>query len=95
MSEQNRTLSGSAGLKKKGTGRLIGRPDVVMRGLTGTEESDELREGAREAVIESLEGADHNADWVVIQQTVREAVGHYLYGETHRRPLILPVAVEV
>jgi len=79
----------------KQTGKLIGRPDVVSRGVTSIEESQELLEGTRDAVIESLEGADHIVEWSLVNQTVREAVGRYLYNETHRRPMVLPVAVEV
>jgi len=79
----------------KQTGKLIGKPDVVSRGVTSIEESQELLEGTRDAVIESLEGASHIVEWSLVNQTVREAVGRYLYGETHRRPMVLPVAVEV
>jgi ribonuclease J len=78
----------------KQTGKLIGRPDVVSRGVTSLE-SQELLEGTRDAVIESLEGADHIVEWSLVNQTVREAVGRYLYAETHRRPMVLPVAVQV
>ena len=49
----------------------------------------------RDAVVASLEGADHIAEWALVHQTVKEAVAAYLYNETHRRPMILPVAVEV
>ena len=79
----------------KQTGRLVGEPDVVSRGVTSIEESEELLEGTRAAVVASLKGADHIAEWAVVNQSVREAVGQYLYNETHRRPMVLPVAVEV
>jgi ribonuclease J len=79
----------------KQTGHLVGRPDIVSRGVTSIEESQELLEGTRNAVSESLEGADHIVEWSVVNQTVREAVSRYLYSETHRRPMVLPVAVEV
>lgn len=80
----------------KQTGKLIGRPDVVSRGVTSVDESEELRERVREAVIETL-GAedDHILEWTVVNQKVREAVGKFLYSEIHRRPMVLPVAVEV
>jgi ribonuclease J len=79
----------------KQTGRVIGKPDVVSRGVTSIEESSELLEGTRSAVVEALEGADHLVEWSLVNQTVREAVGRFLYAETHRRPMVLPVAVEV
>ena len=79
----------------KQTGRIVGRPDVVTRGVISTQESEELLEGTRRAVTRSLEGADHIVEWSLVNSTVREAVAKYLYEETHRRPMVLPVAVEV
>ena len=79
----------------KQTGRIVGRPDVVTRGVISTQESEELLEGTRQAVTRSLEGADHIVEWSLVNSTVREAVAKYLYEETHRRPMVLPVAVEV
>jgi ribonuclease J len=79
----------------KQTGKLVGKPDIVARGVTSIEESEELLEGLRDAVVESLQGADHIAEWALVHQTVKEAVAAYLYDETHRRPMVLPVAVEV
>jgi ribonuclease J len=79
----------------KQTGRLIGRPDVVSRGVTSMEESEELRERTRDMVIAALEGSEHIAEWSVVNTAVKEAVARFLYDETHRRPMVLPVAVEV
>ena len=79
----------------KQTGRLIGPPDIVSRGMTSMEESEELLQGTRDAVVRSLEGADHIVEWSLVHQTVKDAVAAYLYNEIHRRPMILPVAVEV
>ena len=79
----------------KQTGKLIGRPEVVSRGVTSIEESDDLLERTRDAIVASLESADHIAEWSVVQQTVKDAVAGFLYNEVHRRPMILPVAVEV
>jgi ribonuclease J len=80
----------------KQTGKVIGRPDVVARGVTSIEESEELVEGARQAVIDALgDEADHIAEWSVVNQKVRESVGKYLYAEIHRRPMVMPVAVEI
>ena len=77
------------------TGKLTAPPEIVARGVSGIEESEELRNGARDAVIASLEGADHIAEWSLVNQTVREATAKYLYRETHRRPMVLPVVVEI
>ena len=79
----------------KQTGKLVGRPDVLLRGVAGLEESEELLERTRGTVVASLEGADHIAEWSVVNTTVKEAVAKFLYDETHRRPMILPIAVEI
>lgn len=79
----------------KQTGKIVGRPDIVLRGVTRLDESEELIEGAREAAIESLEGTDRIVEWELVTQSVREAVAKYIYGEVHRRPMVMPVAVEV
>ncbi len=80
----------------KQTGKLVGRPDVVSRGVTSIEESDDLLERTKDAVVDAMgsEG-NHIAEWSVVNQTVREAVAKFLYSETHRRPMVMPVAVEV
>jgi ribonuclease J len=79
----------------KQTGQVIGRPDIVSRGVISIEESEELLEGTRDAVTDALGGAEHIVEWSVVNQTVKDAVAAYLYRETHRRPMVLPVAVEV
>ncbi|HEY4685720.1 MAG TPA: ribonuclease J, partial [Dehalococcoidia bacterium] len=50
----------------KQTGRIVGRPDVVTRGVISTQESEELLEGTRRAVTRSLEGADHIVEWSLV-----------------------------
>ena len=80
----------------KQTGKLVGRPDVVSRGVTSIDESEELLERTREAVVEALGGEDdHIMEWAVVNQKVREHVAKFLYSEIHRRPMVMPVTVEV
>jgi ribonuclease J len=80
----------------KQTGKLVGRPDVVSRGVTSIDESDDLLERTKDAIVVAIgaEG-DHIAEWSAVNQTVREAVARFLYNETRRRPMIMPLAVEV
>ncbi len=77
------------------TGRLVGRPDIVSRGFVDIEESSDLLERTRDMAAAALEGADHILEWGVANQQVREVVARFLHERTHRRPMILPVAVEV
>ncbi len=79
----------------KRSGRVVGRPDVVSRGFVDVEESEELLERTRDMVVAALEGSNHIAEWGVVHSKVKEAVAKFLYQETRRRPMVLPVAVEV
>jgi len=79
----------------KHTGKPIGRPDVVSRGFIGTEMSDGLMERAKDVVIQALKGTDHVANRADFNSRVHEALSRFLYDETRRRPMVLPVCVEV
>jgi ribonuclease J len=79
----------------KQTGRVAGRPEVVSRGFVDMDESEDLIERTRTTVMKSLEGADHIVEWGAVHTSVKDAVAKFLYDETRRRPMVLPVAVEV
>jgi ribonuclease J len=79
----------------KHTGKPIGRPDVVSRGFIETEMSDGLMERAKDVVIQALKGTDHVANRADFNSRVHEALSRFLYEETRRRPMVLPVSVEV
>ncbi len=80
---------------EKTTGRVAGRPEVVSRGFVDMDESDDLIERTRDRVSSALAGADHIVEWGAVHTKVKDAVAKFLYDETRRRPMVLPVAVEV
>ncbi len=65
--------------------------------LTGTQALVRiaLMQRTMDKVKESLAGADHIAEWGVVNTMVKDTVAKFLYDETHRRPMVLPVSVEV
>jgi ribonuclease J len=78
------------------TGKPIGRPDVVSRGFVESEMSESLMERARDVIASALEGGpEHVADRADFSQRVHNALQRFFYNETRRRPMILPVSVEV
>jgi len=77
------------------TGKPIGRPDVISRGFVESELSDGLMERARDVITQSMEGVEHVADRADINQRVHNALQRFMYEQTRRRPMILPVTVEV
>ena len=78
------------------TAQLVSRPEIVQRGFIEVGESEALLEQAKDLVEQTLkEKARAQIEWAVMSATVREVVGKYFYDQTKRRPLILPVPVEV
>ena len=79
------------------TGQLLAGPDIVSRGFVYVRESEDLMEGARLAVTDRLEEMmDRNVtDWNVIKSEVRDALGDYVWHETERKPMIMPIIMEV
>lgn len=78
------------------TGRVVGRPDIVSRGFVDMRESEALIEGSRQVVMDALaKDGDSFLDWGRVHARVKDAVSAYLYEHTRRRPIVLPVALEV
>ena len=79
------------------TGELVAGPDVVNRGFVHEETSSDILEEAREIVIKTVkETADVRVtDPSALQQNVRHALARYFNEMTQRKPVILPVVMEV
>jgi ribonuclease J len=70
------------------------RPELIARGFTGPDELlDETREEAARVLRELL--ADDVVEIKLLQEHLHDAVGQLIYDRTRRRPMILPVVVEV
>ncbi len=82
---------------EKKTGRLFGTPDIVTRGFIHLKENREVMEGMHKAVETALADNDpqSQADPAAIKDAIREEVGKLLFQKTERRPMILPVLIEV
>jgi ribonuclease J len=79
----------------KQTSHLTGRPEVVSRGFVDMDETEDLIERTRDHVARTLNSPDHPLEWGAVQAEVKESVAKFLYDETRRRPMVLPVRVEV
>ena len=77
------------------TGRVESMPEIVTRGFASGEEA--LIEQARQVVIATLEGssAEEKADYGVIKEKIRQDLKRYIQKSTSRRPLIMPVILEI
>ena len=80
-----------------GSGTVVSGPEIISRGFVYVRESEELMDGMKNAIdsmLRSLE--DRNVkDWSVIKTKVKDAAGNFVYMRTKRRPMILPIVMEV
>jgi ribonuclease J len=80
----------------KQTGKLVTRPDIVSRGFVDVVESKDMLDGGRDLVADVLNhGHVHTPDRGFIDNEVKNALDKYFYDKTKRRPMILPVQVQV
>lgn len=78
-------------------GRLLNEPDTISRGFIYVRNSDTLMEEINQlvaATLEKLSKADLG-QWSIMKQTIKETLGKFLYERTKRRPMILPIIIEV
>ncbi len=80
----------------KETGQPLAGPDIVSRGFVYMRDAEELLESARERILESFVGLNgHASDWAFVKDKIKHTLSEFLYEKTHRRPMILPVVMEV
>jgi ribonuclease J len=81
----------------KHTGVCEGLPEIVSRGFMSLDERSDVIEEARKIVLKTLNSssAEERTDFGVMQEKIRQDLKRYLTKETSRRPLIMPVILEV
>jgi ribonuclease J len=80
----------------KHTGKVESHPEIVTRGLM-SDNGNELIAGARLVIMKTVEesNAEEKSDWGVIKEKIRVDLKRYINKQTSKRPLILPVILEV
>jgi ribonuclease J len=80
----------------KHTGRMESSPEIVTRGLF-SDNGTEFLAGARDVILKTVEqsNAEEKSDWSVIKEKIRVDLKRYINKQTSKRPLILPVILEV
>ena len=80
----------------KHTGKMESHPEIVTRGLM-SDNGHELIAGARVVIMKTVEesNAEEKSDWGVIKEKIRVDLKRYINKQTSKRPLILPVILEV
>ena len=82
---------------RKKTGQLVGNPDLISRGFVYMKESKDLIEKTRAKVKAVVQNSDPKSPAFedYLKRKIRDEVGQFLYAKTHRRPMVLPVLIEV
>ena len=78
-------------------GELLAGPDVISRGFVFEDHAAEFLEQARAEIRDSLAtlAQDEITDWAAVRRTVRKSLGKFVFKQTGRRPIVLPVVMEV
>ena len=79
------------------TYQVVSGPDIVSRGFVYVREAEDLMEEAREKVLSALDRCETNGvtEWSMIKSAIRDSLGRFLYERTRRRPMILPIIMEI
>ena len=79
------------------TGQIQTPPEIVSRGFIPLNEVPELVESARQVILRTVEksNSEEISDWGVIKEKIRTDLRRHFDKETGKRPMILPVVLEV
>ena len=81
----------------KEDGKVVAGPDIISRGFVYVRESEDLMEEAREIVRCVLDDCEQQniREWSPLKSSIRDSLREFLYQKTKRRPMILPIIMEV
>ena len=82
---------------EKYSNQILAGPDIVTRGFVYVREAEDLMEEAREIVEDAMQNClSHRVtDWSKMKNAIRDSLGEFLWKRTKRRPMILPIIMEV
>jgi ribonuclease J len=83
-------------LSKEGK-NIVSGPEIISRGFVYVRESEKLIEDSSKMVKEIIEHSikEHSVEWSVLKQNIRDSLSQFLFDKTKRRPMILPIIMEV
>lgn len=82
---------------EKESGLVVAGPDIISRGFVYVRESEDLMEEAKAIVKEALRKCEerHITEWATIKSNIKESLRMFLYEKTKRKPMILPIIMEI
>ncbi len=82
----------------RNTGKIRNSPDIISRGFVYLKESKELLTETRKNIIKIINHATESSgsvNWTYVKDEIRNKLGAFFYKKTERRPMILPVIIEI
>ena len=81
----------------KQDGKIVSGPDIISRGFVYVRESEGLLDEANRIVTSTLQKlmSENVNEWASLKTNVKDSLGRFLYEQTRRRPMILPIIMEV
>ena len=81
---------------EKGSNRLLAGPDIVSRGFVYVRESEELMDEAKNIMMDALErNLSPRSDWNKIKSVIKDTMNDFIWKKTKRRPMIIPIIMDV
>ena len=82
---------------EKYSGQVLAGPDIISRGFVYVREAEDLMDEAHSVVEDAIFYCQdhHVSDWAKIKNTIRDNLGDFFWKRTKRRPMILPIIMEV
>ena len=82
---------------ESGSGQVLAGPDIVSRGFVYVKGAEDLMEEARHVLNDTMDKCmDKNiTDWGKIKSEIRDSLGDFVWKETKRRPMIMPIIMEI
>ncbi len=80
------------------SGTVRGKPDIISRGFVYLRENQELLNETRrqiQQIVKQNSSKNHSANYSLIKRKIRDKIGKFLYTKTQRRPMVLPVVIEI
>ena len=82
---------------ESGSGHVLAGPDIVSRGFVYVRGAEDLMDSARAVLNDTMDRLqDKNiTDWTKIKNEIKDSLGDFVWKETQRRPMIMPIIMEV
>ena len=82
---------------ESGSGPVLAGPDIVSRGFVYVRGAESLMDEAKQVLEETMEYCmtKNITDWGKIKSEIKDALGDFVWKETKRKPMIIPIIMEV